>query len=301
MKTPGRQRVALALVSVTAMLAAYTALSNGYRFFDLSLLPPSLARLLRPEILPPTQGIVETFVHLVARQPPATGESHVHVMDHVGYLTDQRVTLQGALLVSAGRVLFGVLVGGVLGILAGVAMGWSAALDDYLHPIYVLVRSIPPLALITYVMLWVGHGQAHLLIPIVYAVFTTVVIPIYHGVRDLAPVYGVAARSLGARGSLLWLRVVLPAVAPALLSALRYAIIIAWMTTVGVEMLMADDGMGHLLVGGGLWASRFEVRVDPAVVIVGILGLATLGYAMDAAVRLATGWLTFWTARRRQW
>ena len=198
-------------------------------------------------------------------------------------------------------MLFRVLVGGLLGILAGFVMGWSPALDDYLHPIYVLIRSIPPLALITYVMLWVGHGEAHLLIPIVYAVFTTVVIPVYHGVRDLAPVYVVAARSLGAGGPLLWLRVVLPAVTPAVLSALRYSIIIAWMTTVGVEMLMGDNGMGHLLVGGGLWAGRLAIRVDPAVIIAGILGLATLGYAMDAGARLVTRRLTFWTARRRQW
>jgi ABC-type nitrate/sulfonate/bicarbonate transport system permease component len=194
-----------------------------------------------------------------------------------------------------------VLVGGLLGILTGFAMGWSSALDGYLHPIFALVRSIPSLALITYVMLWVGYGEAHLLIPIVFAVFTTVVIPTYHGVRDLAPVYVVAARSLGASGPLLWLRVVVPGVTPAVLSALRYAIMMAWMTAVGVEMLMGNNGMGHLLVGGGLWSGRLTIRVDPAVVIAGILGLAATGYAMDAAARLAIGRLTFWTARRRQW
>lgn len=301
MKTPGRQRVVLALVSVTAMLVVYTLLSNAYRFLDPSLVPGALGYLLRPEILPPTQGIAEALVRLVAGQAPAAGEGHVHTMDHLGYLADQRVTLQGALLVSAARVLFGVFVGGLLGILAGIAMGWSPGLDDYLHPIFVLIRSIPPLALITYVMLWLGHGEAHLLVPIVYAVFTTVLIPTYHGVRDLAPVYVVAARSLGAGVSLLWFRVVLPAVAPAVLSAVRYSIMIAWMTTVGVEMLMGNNGMGHLLVGGGLWSGRMEIRADPAVVIVGILGLATLGYAMDAATRLVTGRVTFWTARRRQW
>jgi ABC-type nitrate/sulfonate/bicarbonate transport system permease component len=301
METPWRQRVVLGLMSVTAMLAVYTLLSNAYRFLDPSLLPRALALVLRPEILPPTQGVVEALASLVTGRAPAAGGSHVHITDHLGYLADQRVTLQGALLVSGTRVLFGVLVGGLLGILTGFAMGWSSALDGYLHPIFALVRSIPSLALITYVMLWVGYGEAHLLIPIVFAVFTTVVIPTYHGVRDLAPVYVVAARSLGASGPLLWLRVVVPGVTPAVLSALRYAIMMAWMTAVGVEMLMGNNGMGHLLVGGGLWSGRLTIRVDPAVVIAGILGLAATGYAMDAAARLAIGRLTFWTARRRQW
>ena len=301
MENPGKRRAILALGSVTAMLAVYTLLSNAYRFLDPSLLPHPLARLLRPEILPPTQAIASALVSLVTPPAPASGDGHVAVMDHLGYLADQRVTLPGALLASAARVVSGVLVGGLLGILAGFGMGWSRALDDYLHPIYVLIRSIPPLALITYVILWFGQGEAHLLVPIVYAVFTTVVIPTYHGVRDLAAVYVVAARSLGARGPRLWLQVALPAVTPAVLSALRYSIIIAWMTTVGVEMLMGDNGVGHLLVGGGLWSGRLALRVDPAVIIAGILGLATVGYAMDVAARLAFGRLTFWTARRRQW
>ena len=296
----GRQRVVLALVGVVVLVAVYALLSNAYRLLDPSLAPGPLARSFRPEILPPVQSIVETLVRLVLGRPAPHG-GHVHVIDHLGYLADQRVTLQGALLVSARRVLLGVVVGGFLGILGGLAMGWSPALDDYLHPIYIVVRSIPPLALITYVMLWIGHGEAHLLVPIVYAVCTTVLIPTYHGVRDLAPVYVVAARALGARGRILWLRVVLPAVTPAVLSALRYSIVIAWMTAVGAEMLMSNDGMGHLLVGGGLWSGREEVRVDPAVVIAGILALATLGWLMDSVLKLATARLTSWSTRRRHW
>jgi ABC-type nitrate/sulfonate/bicarbonate transport system permease component len=55
-------------------------------------------------------------------------------------------------------------------------------------------------------------------------VFTTVVIPTYHGVRDLAPVYVVAARLPGVLGALPWFRVVSPAVTPAGLSAPRYSL-----------------------------------------------------------------------------
>src|SRR5947208_15248536 len=101
-------------------------------------------------------------------------------------------------------------------------------------------------------MLWLGHSEALRLIPIVYAVAVTAVIPTYHGVRDVAGKYVVAARSLGARGRLLHAKVVLPAAAPAMLGGLRYSVAIAWMTAVGAEMLMAENGMGNLLVGGGI-------------------------------------------------
>jgi sulfonate transport system permease protein len=301
MRSPGRRRIVLGCVSVGVLVCLYTLASNVGRLVDPDLLPGPLARLSRPDLLPPTQAIFKALVSLVTGELPPMEGHHAHPSGHVSHLVEQHVTLQGALLVSVLRVLFGVAVGGPLGILAGFALGWSRTADDYLHPIYILLRSIPSLALITYVMLWLGHGEAHLLVPIVYAVFTTVVIPAYHGVRDLAQVYVRAARSLGAGGRLLFVRVVLPAATPAVLSALRYSLIIAWMTTVGVEMLMGDDGIGHLLVGGGLWSSRLQIGVDPAVIIVGILALAAVGYVMDAAARVVSDRVTFWARRRRAW
>lgn len=269
----------LGLVSVAATVAAYTALAESYG---------------RPDILPTTQTLLHALASLVMGHAVTPEGGHVHPSDQIAHLLGQHVTLQGALLASSMRVVFGIVVGGALGILAGFVMGWSRRVDDYLHPIYVLVRSIPPLALIAYVMLWFGHGEAHRLIPIVYAVFTTVVIPTYHGVRDVAEVYVSAARALGAGRRLLFARVVLPAASPLVLAGLRYALLIAWMTTVGVEMLMGDDGIGHLIVAGGLWSSRLEIRVDPAVVMVAILALAAVGFAMDTAARLVSDRLTFW-------
>ena len=255
-------------------------------------------RLSRPDIVPPTQDIAEAFGALVGRgvQLPGSEQEHHHhhSSDQVDVLRQQGVTLQAALAVSTGRVLFGLLVGLPLGILMGLFMGWSRPADDYLHPIYILLRSVPPLALITYIMLWLGHSEAHRLIPIVYAVAVTAVIPTYHGVRDVAGKYVTAARSLGASGRLLLARVVLPAAGPAVLGGLRYSLAIAWMTAVGAEMLMADNGMGNLLVGGGMWSSRLQIRSDPAVIMVGILALAVAGWAMDAAARTLTARLTRW-------
>jgi ABC-type nitrate/sulfonate/bicarbonate transport system permease component len=271
------------LVSLAALAATYTL----------------VARLIsRPDIVPAPQDIAEAFRALVrSGVTPTAGEEHLHhhhSSDQVDTLRQEGVTLQASLAVSTGRVLLGLAVGLPLGILAGLFMGWSRRADDYLHPIFIMVRSVPPLALITYIMLWLGHSEAHRLIPVVYAVAVTAVIPTYHGVRDVAARYVVAARSLGARGRLLLNHVVLPAAAPAVLGGLRYSLAIAWMTAVGAEMLMANDGMGNLLVGGGMWSSRLQTRSDPAVIIVGILALAAAGWVMDAAARRLSARLTRW-------
>src|SRR5215813_11877779 len=295
MKNVTVKRSLLGLASLATLVAAYTVVSNAERF------PPVLRDVLRPEVIPPTQSIAEALIALVtgprsdmaSEEHAHAGHHHAH-SDHVGVLLQQGVTLQRSLLITVGRVLFGLVVGAPLGILLGFFMGWNRRADDYVHPLYVLLRSVPPLALITYIMLWLGHSEAHRLIPIVYAVAATLVIPAYHGVRDIASTYLVAAQSLGARGRLLLAKVLLPAASPAILAGLRYALAIAWMTAVGAEMLMAENGMGNLIVGGGMWASRLQTRSDPAVVMVGIMAIAAAGFVMDAGAKILTARLTRW-------
>jgi sulfonate transport system permease protein len=282
------RRSLLSILSLAALIVAYTLIARA---------------ISRPDVVPPATDVAEAFAALLGRgyRVPASEmpgmdmpAHHHHSSDQVETLRQEGVTLQASLAITTARVLFGLAVGLPLGVLLGVLMGWSRRTDDYLHPIYILLRSVPPLSLITYIMLWLGHSEAHRLIPIVYAVAVTAVIPTYHGVRDVAGKYVVAARSLGASGKLLLSRIVLPAARPAILGGLRYSLAIAWMTAVGAEMLMAENGMGNLLVGGGMWSSRLQTRSDPAVIVVGILALAAAGWAMDLLAKTVSARLTRW-------
>ncbi|HEX4840863.1 MAG TPA: ABC transporter permease subunit [bacterium] len=283
----GRSRALLAVLSVAVGMVAYGLLSTGSRYIDRAHFPEPIRHVLRPSVLPPPQDLVDTVIQLVQGRTVSIGDPR-HASSHLDTLALAHVTLQGSLFVSTLRVLIGLSLGVPMGIAVGLALGWNQTLDAYGHPVYIVFRSIPPLALISYAMLWLGHTETHVLLPIVYGVSAAMVIPIYHGIRDVAGIYVLAARTLGAPRALFFSRVILPSVGPSIISGVRYALVIAWMTTVGAEMLMARTGMGVLLVGGGIWSSRSEIGVDPAVVIVGILSLSTAAFAMDAVIRLAS-------------
>lgn len=283
----GRSRALLAVLSVAVGMVAYGLLSTGSRYIDRAHFPEPIRHVLRPSVLPPPQDLVDTVIQLVQGRTVSIGDPR-HASSHLDTLALAHVTLQGSLFVSTLRVLIGLSLGVPMGIAVGLALGWNQTLDAYGHPVYIVFRSIPPLALISYAMLWLGHTETHVLLPIVYGVSAAMVIPIYHGIRDVAGIYVLAARNLGAPRALFFSRVILPSVGPSIISGVRYALVIAWMTTVGAEMLMARTGMGVLLVGGGIWSSRSEIGVDPAVVIVGILSLSTAAFAMDAVIRLAS-------------
>ncbi len=262
-------RVGYGLTSLLAAAAAYALVSNLYWLVDTASLPRALRILLRPGILPPPQRLLEAFQGILADGSWAA---------HVG--------------ASLARVLQGLALGATVGIAAGLAMGWFERVEHYLEPLYHLLRPVPPLAFVTLFILWFGIGEASKVLLVAYGVAMVTVIPAFQGVRDIPAVYLQAARILGARRRQLLWRVVLPAVAPRILTGLRLAVMAAWGIIVAAELIAATSGLGYLIVIA-------QTQYDTALVMVGIASLAAVGFLMDAGVRVLGARLTRWVPRAR--
>lgn len=261
------ERIAYGVGAMLAAIAAYALVSNLHALVDTRGLPRSIRLLLRPGILPPLQTILAAFQDaVVSGQWPAN------------------------LAASLVRVLEGLGLGMVLGVGTGLAMGWSARVDDYLDPVYNLLRPVPPLAFVTLFILWFGIGEVSKVLLITYGVFMTTVIPTYQGVRDVPAVYLQAARALGAGPRQLLRRVVLPAAAPRILTGLRFAVVAAWGIIVAAELIASTEGLGYMII-------MAQAQYDTAVVMAGIASLAAAGFVMDTAVRLLSARLTHWMRR----
>jgi taurine transport system permease protein len=264
-----RARLGWGAASLAAALAAYALLSNLYFLIDTSALPRTLRLLLRPGILPPPQAIAAAFLRVV-----------------------QSGAWQADAWASLVRVGEGLALGAAAGTGAGVLMACSQAADDYLHPLYNLLRPVPPLAFVTLFILWFGIGEPSKVLLIAYGVGMTTVIPAYHGVRDIPAVYLKAAAMLGAtRGQLLW-RIILPAAAPRIVAGLRLAVMAAWGIIVAAELIASTSGLGYLIIIA-------QSQYDTAAVMVGIASLALLGFLMDTGVRAVGAWQTRWTRTGR--
>jgi ABC-type nitrate/sulfonate/bicarbonate transport system permease component len=238
-----------------------------YRLLDTSDFPRALRLLLRPGILPPLQDIVAAFLGLLADG---------------GWLTH--------FWASFIRVVEGLGIGIVLGVGAGIAMAWSRRVDDYLDPLYNLLRPIPPLAFVTLFILWFGIGELSKVLLVAYGVFMITLIPAYQGVRDVPEVYLKAARVLGASRGLLLRRVILPAAAPRILAGFRLSLMAAWGIIVAAELVGSTSGLGYLITVA-------QTQYDTAIVMVGIASLALVGFLMDCAARVAIARLTGWMRR----
>jgi ABC-type nitrate/sulfonate/bicarbonate transport system permease component len=268
-RLPGRtgERVAYGVGTLVVTAAAYGLVSNLYQLVDTQGLPRSIRLLLRPGILPPIQTILAVFGDVL--------------------WSGQWLANLGA---SLRRVLEGLSLGVALGVGTGLAMGWSERVDQYLDPIYNLLRPVPPLAFVTLFILWFGIGETSKVLLITYGVFMTTVVPAYQGVRDVPVVYIKAARALGAPPRQLLLRVVLPAAFPRILAGFRLALMAAWGIIVAAELIASTSGLGYMII-------MAQAQYDTAVVMVGIGSLAAVGFAMDTAVRLLGARLTHWMRR----
>lgn len=198
---------------------------------------------------------------------------------------------QGTLLehvwASTLRVLIGVVVGVVLAIPVGFALGWYKNLRGFLDPLINFLRALPPIALVPLVVVYVGIGENGRLFVLIYASFFPAVIVIYEGIMAIESIYVRAARVLGASGRELFTRVVLPLTLPHVLTAFRVSLGVAWATLVAAELVAARTGLGAMIQNA---SNFFQIPT----IFLGIILIGVIALVMDSLVRMAIAQFVKW-------
>jgi sulfonate transport system permease protein len=168
----------------------------------------------------------------------------------------------------------GVAVGTVLALVSGLSRLGESLIDG---PVQVK-RSIPTLALIPLLILWLGIGEPMKVITIALAVFVPVYIHTHNGLRTIEGRYAELAETLGVTRGEFIRHVVLPGAMPGFLLGMRFAVTSSLLALVVVEVINATSGIGHMIT----LASNYG-QTD--VIVVGLVVYALLGVTADAAVR----------------
>jgi sulfonate transport system permease protein len=169
----------------------------------------------------------------------------------------------------------GVVVGTVLALISGLSRIGESLIDG---PVQVK-RSIPTLALIPLLLLWLGIGEPMKIITIALAVFVPIYIHTHNGLRTIEGRYAELAETLGVTRWEFIRHVVLPGAMPGFLLGLRFAVTSSLLALVVVEVINATSGIGHMIT----LASNYG-QTD--IIVVGLVVYALLGVTADAVVRL---------------
>ncbi|MDH3942580.1 MAG: ABC transporter permease [Anaerolineae bacterium] len=134
------------------------------------------------------------------------------------------------------RVFSGFLIGGSVGLLLGLSMGWIARLRIVLDPIVAAVHPIPKISLLPIILVIFGFGEMSRTVMVSIAAFFPMLINSMAGVTQINPTYFEVARNYGASQWKIFRRVVLPASLPLVLTGARLALTMSLTITIVVEI-----------------------------------------------------------------
>lgn len=175
---------------------------------------------------------------------------------------------------SAVRAISGLLVGGSIGFLLGLANGLSRLSHALTDTTLQMLRTIPNLALIPLVILWFGIGEEAKLFLTALGVFFPIYLNTLHGVRNVDPQLIEMGRVYGMNGWSLFRKVIFPGALPSIFVGLRFSLGIMWLTLIVAETMAASSGIGHMAN-----SAREFMMTD--VVILALVIYALLGKLAD--------------------
>lgn len=185
------------------------------------------------------------------------------------------------------RVVAGLLLGGVPGVLFGWLMGWSRPLRRLLDPFVAAAHPIPKIAIFPLILIIFGIGPFSKVLVVAVAVFFPILINTMTGVRQIHPIYFEVADNYGAGRRKTLSRVVIPGSMPFVMAGTRIALNVALTLTIAVELITAQEGFGALI-----WLSWQTLRTED--LYAGIVMTALLGIGFRYLVHYLTNRFVPW-------
>lgn len=190
---------------------------------------------------------------------------------------------------SVFRLLVGLGLAVALGTPIGLAMARWQLFQRSVGSLMVGLLALPSIAWLPLAILWFGINERAVLFVVVIGAVPAVAIGTAASVRMVPPPLVRAGRTLGARGWVLYGRVVLPAAIPGYIAGLQQAWAIAWRALMAAELLVAGArGLGHLIARAG-------AQYDTALVLATMVVIMLVGVGIDAVF----AWVDRRVRRRR--
>ena len=162
---------------------------------------------------------------------------------------------EGSLFIHVGVTLYetvmGFLLGTVLGIFLAVILWWLPFVNEVMDPYLVVLNALPKIALGPVLIVWIGAGMGSIIVMAVLVSLVVTTVTVLSGFTAAAREKQFLMRTLGANKGQTFMKVVLPAGIPHMMSALKISVGMSWVGVIVGEYLVSKSGLGYLIVYGG--------------------------------------------------
>ncbi|TVQ37479.1 MAG: ABC transporter permease subunit [Spirochaetaceae bacterium] len=185
------------------------------------------------------------------------------------------------------RVLLALAVATAVSLPLGLVMGRSRRVDRLLAPLAYLLYPVPKIALLPIVFLLVGIGDAARVTIVVLVLSFQILVAVRDAARSIPAAYLTSFTSLGGTRAQSLRFVLLPAIVPQLLTAMRIGTGTGLAVLFFAETFFANFGLGMFIVESWMRVSYTDMLAG--IVAMGVLGLALFS-ALDALEYLLCPW-----------
>jgi NitT/TauT family transport system permease protein len=176
------------------------------------------------------------------------------------------------------RVTAGFYLAVLFGIPMGIMLGRLQTFQSLVNPLVQFLKPISPLAWIPLAMLWFGIGDKPAIFLIFLSSFFPLVVSTTVAVGNINPTYFQVAANFNFSRWEVITKLIVPAIVPEVVTALRLSVTIAWLVVVAAEMIAVKSGLGYLILD-----SRNALRMD--YVMDGMIVIGLIGLLLDMIVR----------------
>lgn len=222
------------------------------------------------------------FVALWSAAIPLFGVPN-HVLPSPWQVTQQLIFLfeRGNLLshiqVTLMQIVWGFLIGLVLGIIAAIIFARIPFLERVSTPLILLLQTAPKIAIAPLLLLWLGLGAAPKIVLVAIVTFFPVMTAMLSGVKYINRSYIDLAKVLKLNPWQRFWHIEFPAAIPTVFAGATVATTLAVTAVVIGELMGANKGIGFLLATG-------QEDADTATVIAMVILLSVIGWAFYAAL-----------------
>lgn len=220
---------------------------------------------------------------------PTVGKM-VKAVEKVAFTEDKRTgeyLLWSDTLASLKRIVIGVVLSALLGLVCGLNMGLLPGIRSLGVAFVTFIANIPPLAVLPILFIALGVEEVSKVVLIFIGTFPLITRDIYLSVRQIPQEMVVKALTLGANQFRVIYRVVWPQIIPRLLNTVRLAMGAAWLFLIAAEAIAAKSGLGYRI-----FLVRRYLAMD--IIIPYVLWITLLAYLIDLGLK-------YWIARVYPW
>jgi NitT/TauT family transport system permease protein len=196
-------------------------------------------------------------------------------------------TVMASAWVTTQEILAGYALAAVVSVPLALWIAYSRFMESAVYPAIVFLQIVPKIAIAPLFIIWFGFGFTPKLLLVFLLSFFPIVVASIVGFKSVDPDIMDFARTTGAGGWRLFVKIRLPQALPHIFTGLKVGAALSATAAVVAEFVASDKGLGYLLLQ---YNGQLETpMVFAIVVLLSLIGLAVY-YAVELIERLTIPW-----------